>query len=555
MSVDFLRKQGGELFDKRVQLLSLWQCIADNFYPERADFTYIRNLGAEFARNLMTSYPILARRSLGDAFGSMLRPTSLNWFHMRVPNWDTLPLVGRRWLEGADQLMRNAMFNKRTAFARATKEGDHDFAAFGQCVMQISLNSEGSNLLYRTWHLRDCAWAEDSEGFVTTIYRKWKPAAIDLIRLFPKTATRRMHELAEKTPYHKIEIWHVVIPSALYQGAREIRQKWTSVYFGVDESVVLEEVGQHDMGYIVPRWSTTSGSQYAYSPATVAGLPDGRLIQSMTRVLLESGEKAVAPPMLAVQNAIRSDIALYAGGITWVDEAYDERLGEVLRPLTQDLRGMQIGAEMMASTREMISEAFYLNKLSLPPPGAEMTAYEVGQRVQEYIRQAMPLFDPLESEYNAPLCEQTFSLMLRHGAFRTLGDPPSCLQGSQVEFEFESPLHDAAERAKGQRFLEAMSMLGEAINLDPSTAFILDAPTAFRDVLEAVGVPAAWTRDQAEAKKLMDAQKQQQQTSEMLANLNQGATAAKTLGEAGLGGTSTVNRQNADMNKAAVPVI
>src|SRR5574337_321819 len=71
-----LIEQSNQLFDKRSGLLSLWQTMADNFYPERADFTQTHNLGDEFGVNLMTSYPVLARRDLGNAIGSMLRPSS-----------------------------------------------------------------------------------------------------------------------------------------------------------------------------------------------------------------------------------------------------------------------------------------------------------------------------------------------------------------------------------------------------------------------------------------------------------------------------------------------
>lgn len=180
----------------------------------------------------------------------------------------------------------------------------------------------------------------------------------------------------------------------------------------------------------------------------------------------------------------------------------------------------------------MISEAFFLNKIALPQPGNDMTAYEVGQRVQEYIRQAMPLFEPLENEYNAPLCELTFSTMMRAGAFGSVFDIPQELRGADYEFQFESPLHDAVDREKGQRFMEASSMLAQAVQLDPSTAHVVNVKVAFRDVLEGIGIPAKWTNSEADVEAAMKAQEQQQQTAALLAQLQQGADVAATLSKA-----------------------
>ena len=174
MDIKQLHAMGEGLFNKRGLLLNLWQCIADNFYPERADFTIVRNLGAEFATNLMTSYPVLARRDLGNAFGSMLRPTAKEWKHIKTNNWEKIDRDGRAWLENATNVMTRAMYDKRSQFTRATKEADHDFAAFGQAVIQITLNKLANGLVYRCWHLRDVAWRENEEGEVDTVFRKWK---------------------------------------------------------------------------------------------------------------------------------------------------------------------------------------------------------------------------------------------------------------------------------------------------------------------------------------------------------------------------------------------
>lgn len=531
----FVLEQGNQLFEKRTSLLSLWQSIADNFYPERADFTVSRNVGEEFADNLYTSYPLLARRDLGNAIGAMLRPTSKEWKHIRTrDNYERLGVEARAWLEWADRKMTRAMYAKRSQFTRATKEGDHDFAAFGQCVIHTTLNRDGDGLLYRCYHLRDVAWVEDETGAANTVYRRWKPRAVDLVTLFRDKVHPDVKDKAAKTPYCEIDCYHAIIPSYTLPGgdADQRNKPYRSVYIDVTHQHIMEDVGLFEQEYTIPRWQTVSGSQYAYSPATVAALPDARLIQSMTVVLLEAGEKAVTPPMLAVQEAIRGDVSLFSGGITWVDAAYDERLGEVLRPVSQDTSGFPLGLEMMQDTRTMIAEAFYLNKLALPAPEQEMTAYEVGQRVQEYIRQAMPLFEPMEAEYNGPLCEITFDKMMRAGAFGPPDSIPKELQGSDIEFVFESPLHDAVDRQKGQRFIEAAEMLATAASIDGTAGRIVDASRALRDTLSAIGVPAEWQRSETEVRDLAAREKEMQETSATLALMQQGADVAETISKA-----------------------
>lgn len=527
-----------QLFTKRSSLVSLWQEVAENFYPERADFTTRRSLGTDFADNLTTSYPLIARRELGNSFSFMLRPTEKSWFHMTVKDEmadefgaEIQDPEAKAWLQWAGKVQRKAMYDRNAQFIRATKEGDHDFAAFGQCAISIELNKQRTGLLYRCWHLRDLAWAESEEGQIGTVVRKWKPTVRDLVRIF---GANKVHQETLRasmlTPFTEADCRHIVVESDMVDG--DWKTPYVSIYYDAEHFLALEKVGVYSPIYVIPRWQTVSGSQYAYSPATVAALPDARLLQAMTYTLLEAGEKHTNPPMIAVQEAIRSDISIYAGGITWVDSAYDERLGEVLRPLTQDKSGMPLGMEMSRDTRFMISEAFYLNKLTLPQRAPEMTAYEVGQRIQQYIRDALPLFEPMETEYNGAICEETFSLLFRSGAFGSPFDLPKALQGANIQFRFESPLHEAIEREKGNRFIEAQQYIAGSVQLDPSTALVVDAKAALRDVLDAIGVPAAWVNSEDEVNATLKQQQQQQQAAITLAGMQQGADVVKTLGDA-----------------------
>lgn len=535
MLVEFLLEEGGRLFGKKAGLLTLWQEIAENFYPERADFTVVRSLGTEFASGLTTGYPILARRELANIIGGMLRPASKVWAHARVDGWDEVGVEGRAWLERAGDRQRRAMYHRGTQFQRATKEADNDFITFGQAVIQVSKNRNANGLLYRCWHLRDVAWNENDEGTIDVVFRKWHPTAIGLVRLFPKTVSEKIREKAKSKPYDTVEVWHCVIPSDVYEQHstdKQSRLPWRSIYVDTQSKSILEDVPLRINEYMIPRWQTVSGSQYAYSPATVVGLPDARTLQEMTLTLLEAGEKAVTPPLLGVQEALRSDVNVMAGGITWVDREYDERLGEVLRPLTIDKSGIPLGMEMSDRIELRMRDAFYLNVLKLPSTGSnpQMTAYEVGQRIQEDIRQTLPLFEPMEPEYNYPLCEKSFDILLNAGVFGPITGIPDELQGRNIEFFFESPLHDAVERAKAQKYLEATSLVANAAAADPEVIHLLDAPKGARDALLSSGVPANWVRTEKDVETRVKAAQQAAQTAQTLEQMKLGSEVAKNIG-------------------------
>jgi len=529
-----LVSRGDALFSQKAPLDSRNQDIAENFYPERADFTVNRSIGSDWADHLTTGYPAMVRRDLGNSIGSMLRPKGQPWFHTRVGFDDQVmdDHDAAVWLEMATNIQRRAMYDRKSLFTRATKEADHDYATFGGAVLTTELNRRDNTLLYRCWHLRDVAWAEDSYGQIGEVFRKWMPTAAELCAAFPATVHTKVKETAAKTPHEKVHVRHCVIRSDCYCDGK-YKQPWVSLFIDVQNEAILEERGSWTPIYTIPRWATISGSQYAYSPAALIALPDARLLQAMTLSLLDAGERAANPPMIGVAEAIRGDLNVYPGGFTAVDAEYDERLGEVLRPMTQDKSGLNFGLDLSERTASQLREAFYLNTLSMPPQGnGEMTAYEVGQRVQEYIRNALPLFEPMENDYNAALCDITFETLLRAGGFGPPDNIPDSIRGKDVSFAFESPLAQMIERQKGQKFLEAKAIIADATAVDPSAAQIMDFKTTLRDVLNGIGAPAKWLRSKEAVQAAEDQQAMQAQAAQLLGTMQQGADVAETLGRA-----------------------
>jgi hypothetical protein len=520
--IQTLLKHGDRLFERRGSLHSLWQEIADHFYPEREGFTIVRTLGEDFAEHQMTSFPNLVRRDLGDSLSSMLRPTGKEWFHMSAARKEREDNAAKRWLEYGTGVQRRAMYDISAQFVKATKQADHDFAAFGQCVLSVELNRNGNGLLYRNWHLKDVVWCDGYDGKPEIVYRRWKPEARVLAKHFPgKLHANVVNKLAED-PYCEIDCCHIVMPAADYESP--VGQKWktpfVSIHIDKQNEHIMEEVGIFVHPYVIPRWKTVSGSQYAFSPATVSALPEARTIQAMTLTLLEAGEKATNPPLVASRDLFRDDFNYYAGGLTYADLEGDANIQDHLFQLTHDKSGINFGLEMRNDQREILKEAFYINKIYMPPPDKEMTAYEAQLRNQEFIRQTLPLFEPMEQDYNGELCERTFELLMRGNAFGPIENIPQSLRGQEIEFRFESPLHDAIELAKAQKFDEGMARLATVIEIEPTAAASFDVPTAFRDALSGLGLPATWIRSEEEAAEIIVQQREEaanQQAAQMQA--------------------------------------
>jgi hypothetical protein len=493
-------EQLGEIAEKQFTLQApvktLWQVMAENFYPERADFTFTRNIGNEFTDHLMDSYPLLVRRDLGNSLHAMLRDGE--GFKMTVFDRDP-DYASNRWLQEASKRLYKLMYHRTAGFIRSCKEGDHDFVTFGQCVKSVELNRLRNGLLFRCWHMRDCAWFEDENGQVCGLFRKAKMSRRDMISYFGEGAVHaRIKQDQQKKPFSEFDMLHCHIPMSMYGDDRS--EAYASIWIDTANKHIVEYVPMEHKQYIVPRFQTIAGSAYAYSPATTVGLTDARCLQAMTHTLMESAERYARPPIIATQKVVRSDVDLSADGITWVDEKYDERLGAALRPLSQDRGGFPIGAAERERVVETITSAFYLNKLNLPDPtGRDMTAYEVSERMKQYRRENLPLFAPIEAEDNGQTCELAFEIAMRNNFLGSPYDIPPMIRGADVEFKFESPLSSSEEEEKAQRFAQVRDMLAGAVQLDPTVGADIDLSTAIRDAVMGVGAPTNWLTDPEEA--------------------------------------------------------
>jgi hypothetical protein len=95
-------------------------------------------------------------------------------------------------------------------------------------------------------------------------------------------------------------------------------------------------------------------------------------------------------------------------------------------------------------------------------------------------------------------------------------------------------LHDAIEEQKSQKFQTAQALIGSAIALDPSCAFLPKTEVALRDALLGAGVPAAWLNSEAYVTQQKANQQAMAAQQGKLAMIEQASNAAKNIGQSGL---------------------
>ena len=503
---DLLQFQAGR-FDQQHAVLSLWQELAEHFYPERAHFLLQHFVGEELADSLASSQPVLIRRDLGNSLDAMLRDGE--WFKISVegePDHE-----GKKWLEWASAKMLRLMNHRQAGFRRATKEGDHDYVTFGNLVMGIEMNRKYTGVQYRTHDMGTTAWWDNEQGEVDGLCRKWRPKLFEAANYFGLENLHGDYQrqmMKEKGAFQEVEFIHFDMTSEMYGHGEYERYPRVSCWLDTKHEHLTECLGSPNPQYIVPRFQTIAGSPYAYSPATVVGLPDARTLQAMTHTLLEAGERHARPPIIATENVIRGDANFYPDGVTFINEDYDQRTGAAVTPLIQDAKGFPFGMDMREGIVEVLQSAFYINKLGLPETDREMTAYEVQERMKQYRRENLPLFAPIEHEYSGRLCEVTFDLLFRNGFFGSPQDIPRSLMGRDIQFKFESPLSAAEEELKVQQFRQVASLLAETAEIDPYLKEHTDFGTAFRDAVEGGGAPVKWLRDVDEAQRQIDQRQQ-----------------------------------------------
>ena len=195
-----------------------WQELADFMLPRKADITKKRTQGDKRTELIYDGTAIHAVELLSSSLHGMLTSPSTPWFSMRyrdpsLQNDD----MANEWLELCLDQMYQA-FN-RSNFQQEIHELYYDLVVFGTAAFYVEGDKEG--LRFSCRHIAEITVAEDANGKVDTIYRKFKISSRAAAQRFgEETLPAQMAKDVKNEPHKEHEIVHAIYPRGETKGRK-----------------------------------------------------------------------------------------------------------------------------------------------------------------------------------------------------------------------------------------------------------------------------------------------------------------------------------------------
>ena len=481
----------------RDPFLPYWQELADVLLPTQATFTQNRQRAAQLGEGIYDGTPRLALRDLATSIDGLIKPKTSQWFDLTVDDEALAEQDDvKRWLENTRERMWNAIYRKNARFIQRSGEVDLNLACFGWGVLWLQENRNRNGLLFRSFHLSQCAIGEGEDGVIDSIAVEemmTPQQAADLYRRANKTVSPELDKRVRDPKLcneRNMRFVQIVLPQydRLGDGLGPRGMPFASAVIDVTFATIVAETGFVEFPAAVPRWETSPGEVYPRSPGMMA-LPDARTLQAMGKTLLIGGQRAVDPPIWVSNDSIFSPLRTFPGGVTVLDTSEGGTPVGAFPVATN----IPVGREMQRDYRSMVETAFFKNVFRLPVDGPSMTAYEVAQRKQEFIRIMGPVFGRLETDYIGHIAERAFGIMDRANAFLPR---PLSMQESQVPvtFRFQSPIQQVRKQIEVASMGQALAQLAPLAQAQPDIFDNFDGDQIARDAPEWSGMPTKWIK-------------------------------------------------------------
>lgn len=504
---------------ERMNWESLWDAVARYVRPE-CSFGTVHAPGSDQRQHIYDDTAVLASNTLAGALDGLLTNSAIRWF-MLVPA-DPSKKVNestRRRLFGATNAILAWFDNPESGFGMSIPEVYRDLTAFGTgCVSVIGRPNMLPRLQSRS--LSSIYLEQNDDGEIEAVHRLFKMSGQKLAMTFPDADLSRVE--SSSRPDEK----HSVIHSTYRRYKRDPykvdsgNMPWASCYVLEGVGKILSEGGFPRNPYLTPRWDKTPEEVYGRSPS-IHALTSIRSLNATAKQVLQAGDLAIRPPMMAPANGMEGSLKMSPGAVNYMRAGMREKP----EPLVTGVRP-DFGDREIERRSKLIERHFYVDRLQLPDQD-RMTAAEIYARQSQGMVTFSPIIGRLISELLHPLVMETYIALSRLRGEDLIDLPPS-----ELAVAYTSPLAGTRDAAQSQAFDAVLSSVIPLAQANPAVLDVLDEEEAVRRLAQWRRLDPEILRTEREVAEIRAARQQAQQAAAAVSLAEQGSVAVRNLSSA-----------------------
>lgn len=490
--VETILRHQAQLADRRANFESWWQDIAHRVMPSEAQFTTQSEQGERRSERLFDGQAVTANERFAAVMEDLLTPRTQLW-HVLAPEDDSLAesQAVKAYLEEVNKIIFAMRYRPRANFAAQKHQGYLSVGAFGNSCLFID-EEVGAGPRYKQVHMREVFWAENHQGIIDVLYRRFKLQARQAVQKFRERCPEKIRDAAEKTPFREFEFVHCVRPNDDRKAGRDDFRgmPWASYYVSVEPKQMVEVSGFTSWPYAIGRYMLAPGEQYARSPA-MACWPAILTLNEEKKTILRAGQKEVDPPILLQEDGALEPFNLRPGALNYGTVAQD---GTALAMPFKTGANIPLGLELMQLERQHIDDSFLVTIFQILLENNQLTATQVLEIAQQKGVLLAPIMGRQHSEDLGPLIERELDIASKANLLPPMPDELA-ERGAAYKIEYRSPLARAMRAQDGLAIARTLETLPVAMQVDPRAALVIDVPGAMRELAEINGMPAKFIRD------------------------------------------------------------
>lgn len=509
---------------------SLWMDVGQYGVPNKNNIFQSAVGGEKKTVELFDDVATTYNRELANALYTLMTNPTVHWaeFLMGIDEVDN-DIDSKKWFQSCEKKLFRKL--NESNFKTEIHSVYEDLPSFGTSVL-FMLKDKEKLIRFIANQIYECAIEEDGYGKVNALFKclKW-----ELRQIVDEFGDKWMDEetkeeyknCLESGSTKKYDLIQCIVPWYEELGPRPVdSMKYASVF--ILEAKKLEVKTEHFRAFpaAVPRFIKLSDEPYGRSPM-IDKMPSIKTANAMMRVVLQSGQLGMAPPLQMEDNSLVRPLKWKPYGANY------RRPGSAKIEAIQTGARPDIGIEILEYVHNTIKEAFFINQLRLPELD-RATAAEMMIRRDEQFRSFGAILGRLDSELLKPILEFTFKEMWEAKEF---DEPPALVKkylNKGINIRYVSMIARAQVSLKAEAFNRALQASATIIQAQPQTLDLLNGEQVLKTNMTDFGADFNFLNPPAEVEKIRKAraasamQAQQQDAAKTQSEINKNQAAVAT---------------------------